>query len=167
MNWFLFFEDLLKSVLFSTGGFGPLPSLHHDFLEQGWSGEKEFTEALTIGQVTPGPNGLWVVSLCYLTAGWIGVILSILALLLPPMFILLVEKGHEKIAHFPATQGILDGVVLVIVILNLIVLLGIFQHNGGGYLTLIIAVVSAVIAIFRLLSVNYLLLIVAILGLVL
>ncbi len=37
MNWFFFFSTILKAVLFSTGGFGPLPLLHADFISRAWA----------------------------------------------------------------------------------------------------------------------------------
>src|ERR1035437_731678 len=130
MDWLLFFWVVLKSVLFSTGGFGPLPSLHSDLIANGWATEKQFTQALSIGQVTPGPNGLWVVSLCYLVAGLTGALLGCVALLLPPLLVLIVQRCHARIAHLPATKGVLDGVVLVIVSFSFIVLTELFQSNG-------------------------------------
>ena len=166
MDWIMFFWVVLKSVLFSTGGFGPLPSLHADFIAQGWAGEKHFTEALAIGQITPGPNGLWVVSLCYLVAGLFGAVLACIALLLPPLLILIVKRCHARIANHLATQGFLDGVVLVIVGFNVIVLARIFQSNGLDLAMIAIAVISAVLAITRRVSVNIILVAAALIGLV-
>ena len=164
MDWILFFWIVLKSILFSTGGFGPLPSLHTDFIANGWASEQQFTEALAIGQLTPGPNGLWVVSLCYLVAGFLGAVLACIALLLPPLLILLVARGHARIANHPATQGLLDGVVLVIVSFSIIVLAGIFRNNGLDIVLIIIAVVSALLAITRRLSTNIILVAAAVVG---
>jgi chromate transporter len=149
VNWLSFFGVVLKSVLFSTGGFGPLPSLHADFIARGWASEKQFTEALAIGQITPGPNGLWVASLCYLVAGVPGAVLSCVALLLPPLLILIVELCFARIAHRAETQGALDGVVLVIVGFNVLVLAKMFLGNGTDLLMVAIAVVSAALAISR------------------
>jgi len=149
VNWFLFFWVVLKSVLFSTGGFGPLPSLHADFIAHGWASEKQFTEALAIGQITPGPNGLWVASLCYLVAGVPGAVLSCVALLLPPLSILIVQLVYARIADRAATQGALDGVVLVIVGFNVIVVARLFFGNGVDLRLVAIAVLSAALAISR------------------
>lgn len=149
MNWLLFFWVVLKSVLFSTGGFGPLPSLHADFISRGWASEKQFTEALAIGQITPGPNGLWVASLCYLVAGTPGAILSCVAMLLPPLLILVVELCYARIADRAATQGALDGVVLVIVGFNVIVVARLFFGNGADLRLVAIAVLSAALALSR------------------
>lgn len=165
MDWILFFGVVLKSILFSTGGFGPLPSLHTDFIAHGWASEKQFTEALSIGQITPGPNGLWVVSLCYLVAGLPGAVLACIALLLPPLLILFVQRCHARIAHHPATQGLLDGVVLVIVSFSVIVLAGMFRNNGGNISMMAIAAISAALAISRRVSANMILVCAALFGL--
>lgn len=166
MYWPLFFLIVFKAVLFSTGGFGPLPSLHTDFITLGWAGEKEFTEALSIGQVTPGPNGLWVISLCYLVGGLPGVAFSSIALLVPPFLILLVQRCYTHIAGHPATQGLLDGVVLVIVSFNVIVLTEMFYGSNANALMTVIAAVSAVLAISRRVSANTILACAAAIGLI-
>lgn len=164
MDWIMFFSVVFKAILFSTGGFGPLPSLHTDFIANGWATETQFTEALSIGQITPGPNGLWVVSLCYLVAGLPGAILSCIALLLPPLFVLVVQFGYNHIAHLPATQGLLDGVVLVITSFTVIVLATMFQSGGMDMTAILIALVSAILAITRRVSVNLILLFSALIG---
>ncbi|VBB07335.1 chromate transporter [Lucifera butyrica] len=166
MNWILFFGVVFKSILFSTGGFGPLPSLHADFIARGWAGEKQFTEALSIGQVTPGPNGLWIVSLCYLVAGVPGAVLACIALLLPPLFVLLVQRYHGRIAGHPAVQGLLDGVVLVIVGFSVLVLAGMFRSNGVNAEMAAIAVISAALAVSRRVSANIILVVAAVAGLI-
>ena len=146
MDWPLFAWVVFKSVLFSSGGFGPLPSLHADFLAYGWATEYQFTEALTIGQLSPGPNGLWVLSLCYLVAGIPGALIASFALLVPPLLVLLVYALYARIAHRPGTQGLLDGVVLVIVSFSLLVMTQIFASNGIDIPMLALAAVSAALA---------------------
>ena len=167
MDWIMFFWVVFKSILFSTGGFGPLPSLHADFIAHGWASEKQFTEALAIGQFTPGPNGLWVVSLCYLVAGLPGSIIACIALLLPPLLVLIVQRCYARIAHHPATQGLLDGVVLVIVSFSVIILAGIFRNNGLDIGMIAIAVISAALAISRRVSANIIMIVAALIGLIL
>jgi len=167
MEWILFFWLVLKSVLFSTGGFGPLPSLHDDLIAKRWASEQQFTQALTIGQVTPGPSGLWLISLCYLVAGLPGALLGCIALLLPPLLVVIVQRCHARIAHHPATKGLLDGVVLVIVSFSMIVLGGLFLNNGLDIYMLAIALISAVLAISRRASANVILALAALAGLLL
>ncbi|WP_234117576.1 chromate transporter [Clostridium hydrogenum] len=164
MSWIVFFWILLKSVLFSSGGYGPLPSLHSDFIHYRLSGQKQFTEALSIGQITPGPNGLWVVSLCYLVAGLRGALLSCIALLLPPLLILIVQPCYNRIASYPATQGLLDGVVIVISTFSIIVVFKIFVGNGIDIETIAIAAISFALAMSRRVSTNIILLVSALIG---
>ena len=167
MNWILFFWVVLKSVLFSTGGFGPFPSLHTDFIAQGWASEKQFSEALSIGQITPGPNGLWVVSLCYLVAGLKGAILSCIALDLPPLLILIVRHFYNRIGHHPATQGLLDGVVLVITSFSVIILARMLLSTGIHIGMIAIAIISGILAISRRVSINIILIVAVLMGLIL
>lgn len=164
MDFFLYFIVLLKAVLFSTGGFGPLPSLHTDFIANSWAIEKQFTEALSIGQITPGPNGLWVVSLSYLTGGITGSVLACFALTIPPLFVLLVQQCYKRIAHLAVTKGFLDGLVLVLTSFTVLVLANIFQNGTINTLTVIIMIISAILAISRRVPVNLILLIAALIG---
>jgi chromate transporter len=167
LDWLTFFWYVLKSYLFSTGGFGPLPSLHADLLARGWATEKQFTEALAVGQLSPGPNGLWVVSLSYLVAGLPGAVLAVIALLIPPLFVLLVQRGYVRIAMHPATHGLLDGVVLVIVGIGVTILADLLRNNELDFSTLAIVLASAALAISRRLPVNLILLLAAAAGLLL
>lgn len=80
---FTYFWILLKASLFSTGGTGNLPSIHADLLLRGWATDRQFAEALAIGQISPGPSGLWVICLGYLTDGLRGALLATLAISLP------------------------------------------------------------------------------------
>jgi chromate transporter len=167
MDVLVYFLIVLKACLFSTGGFGPLPSLHADLLAAGWAGEKQFTEALAVGQLSPGPNGLWVVSLSYLLGGVPFAVAASIALLLPPMTILLVQRGYARIARHPATHGLLDGIVLTIVGIGVVILADLFRSSGIDIGTIIIMLVSATLAITRRLPVNLILILAAIAGLVL
>ena len=164
MHSLLLFWIVLKSALFSIGGFGPLPSLHADLISRGWAKEHHFVEALSVGQVTPGPNGLWVVSLCYLIGGWAEAILGCVALTLPPLFVLVTQKFYGSISDRPSTQGLLDGIVLVIVSFSIIALCEIFRSYGLHLDLLAIAAVSALLAILRRLPTNIILVAAIIIG---
>src|SRR4051794_13317202 len=79
MNPLSFLLVFLKASLFSTSALGNIPSLHHDLLTNGWASDTEFGEALSIGQISPGSNGLWVISIGYLTYGWLGTLLALVS----------------------------------------------------------------------------------------
>ena len=130
MNWLLYFLLMLKSAALSTGGFGPLPILHQDFIARGWASEREFTEALAVGQLSPGPNGLWVVSFGYLTGGLLGALLGLAALLIPPFSVLLVQRLYRRVGHLTATHGFTDGMTLAIGAAGLVIFARIFAAQG-------------------------------------
>ena len=130
MNPLTFFGLVLKASLFSTGGMGNLPSLHNDLLARGWGSEKQFGEALAVGQVAPGPNGLWVISLGYFLGGLRGALLALAAILLPPLFVLLLEKFYQRVKHHPAVEGFVRGLSLAVVGIFILVLLGMLYRVG-------------------------------------
>ena len=143
MSSLLYFWLFLKASLFSTGGMGSLPSLHADLLARQWATERHFVEALAIGQVSPGPNGLWVVCLGYLTNGMTGAMLALLALCLPPMLVLLIERVYRRIQHHPAVEGFVRGLLLAVIGIFAVVLLGFLREGGPDIRSIGIALLSA------------------------
>ena len=148
MTGLLYFWLFLKASLFSTGGMGNLPSLHADLPAHGWATERQFGEALTIGNISPGPTGLWVISLSYLTGGIRGSLLALLAILLPPLLILGVERLYRRVQHHPAVEGFVQGLGLAVVGIFLVALWGIFQSAGitGRSLTLLAAALGLMLS---------------------
>jgi chromate transporter len=70
-------------------------------------------------------------------------------MLLPPLLILVVELCYLKIAGRAETQGALDGIVLVIVGFNTLLLAKLFLGLGIDLQLVMIAVVSAALALTR------------------
>ncbi|MDW8207728.1 MAG: chromate transporter [Chloroherpetonaceae bacterium] len=115
MSWPVFFGLVLRASLFSTGGFGNLPALHADLTLRGWATQRQFAEALMIGQITPGPNGLWVLSLGYLMDGVRGALLALLAIVLPPLLALGLDQVYRRVQGHPVFAGFLQGLTLATV----------------------------------------------------
>ncbi len=146
MDGLTFFLLFLKASLLSTGGRGPFPYLYTDLIARGWAVESNFAEALTVGEISPGPSGLWVISLGYLTAGLPGALLASLAIVIPPLLVLIVARIHDRLKSLPATAGVLDGLVLAIAGSSIVVLAGLFVSNGMNVITFAIALIAAVLA---------------------
>ncbi len=130
MNPFLLFWLFLKASLLSTGGTGNLPILYDDLIPLGWATDQMFAEALAIGQVTPGPTGLWVIALGYLVQGVPGGVLAAIAIVIPPLLVLLALALYNRIGHHPAVEGFVRGLSLAVVGVFLVILYGIFQESG-------------------------------------
>ena len=123
MNPIFYFWLFLKGSLLSTGGLGNLPFLHEDLINLGWAQPSDFVTAIAVGNLSPGPNGLWSVSLGYLTFGWLGSVLALLALTLPTFSILIVSAFHTRFEDHPAVQHFTRGLGLGVVGLTIAVAL--------------------------------------------
>jgi chromate transporter len=124
MNLLDFFWVFLKASLLSTGGLGNLPFLHQDLIGLGWARESDFVTALAVGNVSPGPTGLWSISLGYLTYGWAGSLLALIALSLPPLLALIVAAFYNRMEKQPAVQNFTRGISLGVVGLAVTVSIG-------------------------------------------
>ena len=149
MNPLIYFWLFLKASLFSTGGMGNLPSLHADFLARGWATEQQFAESLAIGQVAPGPSGLWVISLGYLTGGWRGAMLALIAINLPPLLVLMVDKLYRRVKNHPAVEGFVRGLSLAVVGVFGMVLISLMQNFGVDTRSVLLATAAIGLGLTR------------------
>ena len=133
MNPITLFLLVLRSSLLSTGGFGNVPALHTDLVGGGVTTEATFAEAMAVGQISPGPNGLWSVSLGYLISGWWGALSATVAVLLPPLLVLVIERLYSRVSDHPAVEGLMRGLSLAVVGIFLVVMgrmVATFQHDN-------------------------------------
>jgi chromate transporter len=125
------FWIMFKAALLSTSGTGNLPIVHQDLLARGWATDRQFAESLAIGQISPGPNGLWVISLGYLVDGLRGATMTLFAIALPPLLVLVLVHGfYRRWGSHPATQGFVRGLGLAVAGIFLMVLAGIMNSAG-------------------------------------
>ena len=136
---FTYFWIFLKASLFSTGGLSNLPSLHQDLTALGWAHEEDFGQSIVVGQLSPGPNGLWVVSLGYFTYGVVGAIFALVAITLPAFLVLAVAAGYARIARARWVAGAMRGVALAIIGVLLSVVWTILHQPGVDWRGLLIA----------------------------
>jgi chromate transporter len=149
INPFIYFLLFLKASLFSTGGFSNLPSLHQDLIANGWAKEGDFGQSIAIGQISPGPNGLWVISLGYLTYGLTGALLALVAITIPALLVLLVSAGYTHIEHQIWVQGAMRGVSLAVVGILLSVVWTILNQPGVDWKGMLIAASAFGLALSR------------------
>ncbi len=142
MNPFGLFFLTFKASLFSTGGFGNIPSLHRDLTGLRLATDKTFAEAIAVGQVSPGPNGLWVISLGYLVGGLAGAIATLVAITIPPLFVLLIRLAYRKIRHHPLVEGFMHGLSLAVVGIFVVVMAKLLLSTGLDAKTVTVLVVS-------------------------
>ncbi len=130
INPFVYFVLFLKASLFSSGGFSNLPSLHQDLLVRSWASDSQFGQAIAIGQISPGPNGLWVIALGYFTYGVPGAALALVAITLPPLLVLAIAAQYARVEQQAWMQGAMQGVTLAVIALLLTVIWTILHQPG-------------------------------------
>ncbi len=131
---------MLKASLFSSSGPGNLPSLHQDLVARGWAADRQFAEALAIGQLAPGPTGLWTVALGYLVYGLEGALLAAVAITLPPLLILPLARLHGRLESSAAMVGFVRGFGLAVAGSVPVILLrvaGSYGYDAGAVLLLL------------------------------
>ena len=126
-----------------------LPSLHQDLIGAGWAVESDFGQSLAIGQVSPGPNGLWVICLGFFTYGYLGAGLALLAITVPGLLVLGVAAIHSRIEHLRWVEGLIRGVSLGVVGILLTVCWTILHEPGVQWTGWIIAAVAFALAASR------------------
>ncbi len=140
INPLIYFLLLLKASLFSSGGFSNLPSVRQDMLARGWAKQADFGRSIAIGQISPGPNGLWVVSLGYLTYGYLGAGLALLAITLPPLLVLPIAARIDRVERYSWAQGAMRGVSIAVISLLISVIWTIGSQPGLDWRGLLIGV---------------------------
>ena len=101
-------------LLVGMSGFGGvMPFAHRMLVERRrWLSEREFTEALSLSQLLPGPN---IVNLSVIVGrrfqGAVGAVAATLGLLLMPIVIVLILASvFAQFAHIEAVRGACNGV---------------------------------------------------------
>jgi len=130
MNPFALFLLTFKASLLSTGGFGNIPSLHRDLTTLRLVNDRTFAEAVAVGQVSPGPNGLWVVSLGYLVGGLPGALATVVAIAFPPLLVLVVRLVYRRVRNHPFVEGFMRGLSLAVVGIFVVVMWKLFVATG-------------------------------------
>jgi chromate transporter len=107
------FLVLLKigAVLYG-GGYVILAFLQNDFVERlGWLTQQQLIDAVSVGQVTPGPVFTTATFIGYVLKGVPGALLATLAIFLPSFFFVAVSHRYiERMRSSRWFSGLLDGV---------------------------------------------------------
>ena len=101
------------SVLFGSG-YVLLAFLRADLVDRwGWLSDAQLIDAITIGQVTPGPVFTTATFIGYVLHGWIGATLATLGIFAPGfLFVACSQPLIPRLRASAVTSAVLDGVVV-------------------------------------------------------
>jgi chromate transporter len=94
MLWHLFWLFFKVGCLSFGGGYAIIPILEREVTELGWMRHQEFTNAIAVAAMAPGPvaNNA-AVFIGYQQAGILGVIVSVAGIILPSLILLLLAAA--------------------------------------------------------------------------
>ncbi len=101
------------SILFGSG-YVLLAFLRADLTDRwGWLTDQQLIDAITIGQVTPGPVFTTATFIGYLLGGWMGATLATIGIFAPGfLFVALSQPLSPRLRSSALTGALLDGVVV-------------------------------------------------------
>jgi chromate transporter len=113
MNGFYLYLLLLKATLSSFSGLASLPILREDFVvKHHLLTDRQLNTALVIGRATPGPKGLYIISVGYFAGGYSGAFAAWLAIVTPALLVIPLLEFAGRRAEHPRVKNILRAVVL-------------------------------------------------------
>jgi chromate transporter len=140
----LFFTVLVASLL-SFGGLGSLPVVRNELLSAQIPPDGLILQSLAVGNIGPGPNGLYLVAIGYFVSGPLGALIATAALLLPPLLVLVLERVRARLIHLPRFQSALESLGLAVVALVLTTSGNLASHAVGSPLEIAMMVASAAV----------------------
>ena len=131
----------LKSTCTSFAGLASLPEIRHELVEERhWATDEQIDQAIVITRTTPGPVGVWVVSVGYTVYGWPGAIAGWIAMSTPSMIVILLVGYFGRRAQHPRVRNMLQCVVLASATLLVLAAIPIGRDPAlNGWLTIAIS----------------------------
>ena len=102
---------LKLSVLAFGGGIAVLPEMQREVVErQGWLTEAQFRDSFALGQLTPGPGMLMVITAGYHVAGVPGALVATVAMFLPTSLMTYAAgRSWDRLRHAPWLKALENG----------------------------------------------------------
>lgn len=131
------------------GGFAMIPLMQAFAVNQyHWLSYKEFSAAIALGQITPGPVSISATFIGYRAAGLAGAVVATVAIFVPSLLAMyLLARFYLKVRANPVIQGMMHGVLPVIVALILSVAISLNQEAVTSVWQGLVLAITAVLAI--------------------
>jgi len=134
---------LIKSTCTSFAGLASLPAIREELVtEHHWATDDEIDQAIVITRTTPGPVGVWVVSIGYMVDGAPGAVAGWIAMAAPSLLVVLLVGYFGRRAQHPRVRNMLQCVVLASAALLVLATIPIGRDALNGPLMVAITVVA-------------------------
>lgn len=112
----LFFAVLVANLV-GFGGLSSLPILRSQIAAAGMPADNLLLHSLAVGQMSPGPNGLYLIAVGYFVGDLPGVAVATAAILIPPLLVLPLERLRVRLLHLARFRAALQSLSLTVVAL--------------------------------------------------
>jgi chromate transporter len=113
MNLLLLYLLLAKATVTSFSGMTSLPVVRHDLVDRYHVlTDRQLNAAVAVGRTSPGPLGLYIVSVGYFAGGWAGAAAGCLAVMTPAFLILPLLRYLGRRADRPRVKSAIQAVTL-------------------------------------------------------
>lgn len=132
MLWELFWTFFKLGFISFGGGYAMLPVIEHEALSHHWMTAEQYTEAIALAGMAPGPIAMnSAVYVGYTASGWIGSIVASLGVVMPSAIImLLIATIFYRVYDNHWVQSALDGMKPALVALIAYAAVNMAMHSG-------------------------------------
>lgn len=150
MNVFVLYLILLKATVTTFSGLASLPMVRDELvLNRHVLTDEQLNTAVVVTRTTPGPIGLYVVSVGYFAAGVPGAVAGWLAMSTPALAILLLLRFIGPRAENPRVRRIMESVVVASAGLLLSAAIPLARESLTDLITIAIAAATVVLMITK------------------
>ncbi len=143
MNALLLYFLLLKATLTSFSGMTSLPIVRQELVvERKILTDRQLNTAVAAGRVSPGPNGLYLVSVGYMAAGAAGACAGWCALITPAFLIIGLLRMLGTAVNHPRMETVVRAVTLASAGLILATSISLARDAIQSWATALIAIAS-------------------------
>ncbi len=138
------------SLMLFGGGYVFVPMIQEVVVTgYGWLTQKQFIDAIAMGQITPGPILISATFIGYKVAGFLGALSATIGIFLPPVVLMIFcTKALEKIRQSSVIQSMLRGIRPAVIGMIFAAAVVVAQSAHLGWATLVIFA-AAIVALIR------------------
>ena len=150
VKFFVLLWIFVKSTFTSFAGLASLPEIREELVvERHWISDEQLNHSVVITRTTPGPVGVYVVSVGYMADGVPGAIAGWIAMATPSLAVILLVGYFGRRAQHPRVRSMLQCVVLASAALLVLAAIPIGRQALTGPVTIAIAAVALVLLVVR------------------
>lgn len=131
------------------GGFAMIPLMQAAAVnEYHWLTLRQFSAAIAVGQITPGPVSISATFIGYEAAGIPGAVVATLAVFTPSLLAMyLLARFYLRVRTDPLVQGMMHGVLPVVVALIVSVALSLGREGAASVWQVLVLIVTTLAAV--------------------